>query len=132
MADAGVTIQDEGWVSQGAQTAATGTFVSYLNTNLASADAISLTLNGRPSQIVDAQGNLLPVRNETNELIVGGVGLAAMLAVGFFLVQRWRTPALDDSTLGPVQQAAVATAAPKPDPARGKQSDPAAGHCRAG
>ncbi len=114
MADAGVTIQDEGWVSQGAQTAATGTFVSYLNTNLASADALSLTLNGRPSQIVDAQGNLMPVRNETNELIVGGVGLAAMLAVGFFLVQRWRTPALDDFALDSVQQAAVATAAPKP------------------
>lgn len=90
MADAGVTISDGSWVSQGAQTTSSGSFLSYVNTELVGADALSLTLDGRPSQITDAQGNVLPARNQTNELIVGGVALAAMLAVGFFLVQRWR------------------------------------------
>lgn len=91
MANAGVEITESEWVSQGAQATASGSFVSYVNTNLAGADAVSLTLDGRPTQITDTQGNALPVRNQTNELIVGGVALAAMLAVGFFLVQRWRT-----------------------------------------
>lgn len=90
MADAGVNITESEWISQGAQATASGSFVSYVNTNLAGATAVSLTLDGRPSQILDSQGNALPVRNETNELIVGGVALAAMLVVGFFLVQRWR------------------------------------------
>lgn len=91
MADAGVNITDSAWVSQGAQATASGSFVSYINSSLAEADAVSLTLDGRPTQILDAQGNALAVRSETNELIIGGVALAAMLAVGFFLVQRWRT-----------------------------------------
>ncbi|WP_420641374.1 c-type cytochrome [Candidatus Leptofilum sp.] len=102
MADAGVQISDENWASQGAQATASGSFVSYINTNLANADAISMTLDGRPTQIFDAQGNALPVRNETNELIVGGVALAAMLAVGFFLVQRWRTAPAGQTSVGPV------------------------------
>jgi hypothetical protein len=91
MANAGVAITDESWVSQGTQSAGSGSFVSYVNTELADADALNLTLDGRPTQITDAEGNTLPVRNQTTELIVGGVALAAMLAVGFFLVQRWRT-----------------------------------------
>lgn len=91
MADAGVNVTGSDWVSQGSQTTTSGSFVSYVNTNAAGADSISLTLDGRPTQITDSQGNALPVRNQTNELIIGGVALAAMLAVGFFLVQRWRT-----------------------------------------
>ncbi|WP_420628683.1 c-type cytochrome [Candidatus Leptofilum sp.] len=112
MADAGVQIADERWVSQGEQATAGGSFVSYVNNDLANADAISLTLDGRPSQIFDAQGNALPVRNETNELIVGGAALAGMLAVGFFLVQRWRTAPVGQGSAGSVSQPAAAPPRP--------------------
>ncbi|MBK8903738.1 MAG: c-type cytochrome [Anaerolineaceae bacterium] len=109
MADAGVTITGSDWVSQGAQATASGSFVSYVNTSLAGTDAVSLTLDGRPSQIMDAQGNALAVRNETNELIVGGVALVAMLAVGFFLVQRWRAyPEMETAAAGETHAVVVA------------------------
>ena len=95
LADAGVMIIDGGWVSQGNQDTPGGSFQNYINNDLTTADSLSLTLDGRPSQIIDAQGNPLPAPNRTNELIIGGVALAAMLAVGFFLVQRWQAePAL--------------------------------------
>lgn len=91
MADVGVNIDEADWVSQGAQTTPGGSFVGYINDNIAQSNALSLTLNGRPTQVVDAQGNPLPVRNQNNELIVGGAVLAIMLGIGFYFVQRWRT-----------------------------------------
>lgn len=119
MADAGVSVTDANWVSQGAQATTSGSFVSYSNSTLAGSDAISLTLDGRPSQIMDAQGNVLPVRNQTNELIVGGVALAGMLAVGFFLVQRWRTaPVQSQTSAGAVPQVAIV-----PQPRRTKPNE---------
>ncbi|GJM39820.1 MAG: hypothetical protein DHS20C20_01020 [Ardenticatenaceae bacterium] len=114
MADAGVEITEGAWVSQGAQATAGGSFVSYVNSNLTNANAINLTLDGDPTQIFDAQGNAVAVRNETNELIVGGIALAGMLAVGFFLVQRWRTAPVAQTSAGPVSQPVVA----KPRPVR--------------
>lgn len=106
MADAGVTITNDSWISQGAQSTSNGSILSYTNTDLVGADALNLTLDGRPTQITDAAGNTLSARNQTSELIIGGVALAAMLAVGFFLVQRWRTfPA--------VQTDSVAVAVPR-------------------
>lgn len=111
MADAGVKITDGAWVSQGAQATASGSFVSYINSDLANADAINMTLDGRPNQIFDAQGNALAVRNETNELIVGGVALAGMLAVGFFLVQRWRATPAAQTSAGSFSQPVASTPA---------------------
>ncbi|MCP4418119.1 MAG: hypothetical protein GY805_15965 [Chloroflexi bacterium] len=90
IAEVGVTITGEGWEFQGAQSTATGSYLGYINNSIVQADVLSLTLNGRPTQIVDTQGNPLPVRNRTNELIIGGVVLAMMLGVGLFFVQRWR------------------------------------------
>ena len=112
MADAGVTISDESWMSQGAQATTSGSFVSYIYTGLAEEGALSLTLDGEPTQVVDALGNAVPVRNQTTELLVGGLALAGMLAVGFFLVQRWRaTPALQADTAVLPQMSAPQTPA---------------------
>lgn len=114
MADAGVEITDSNWVSQGTQATANGAFTSYINADLTASDAVSLTLDGRPTQIMDAQGNALPVRNETNELIVGALALAAMLGVGFFLVQRWRAApaAATSAPVMPIRQTAAPTRRP--------------------
>ncbi len=122
MADAGVTITGESWVSQGAQATGSGSFVSYVNTELATADALNLTLDGRPTQVTDVAGNTLPVRNQTTELIVGGVALAAMLAVGFFLVQRWRTPAAQTDSVT-MSQPPAAAPAPRRKPAPSPSDD---------
>jgi mono/diheme cytochrome c family protein len=123
MADAGVTITDDNWISQGTQATAGGSFISYVNTTLAGADSINLTLDGSPSQIMDVQGNTLPMRNQTNELIIGGLALAGMLAVGFFLVQRWRSaPVMDAGSASvPVHQATVV--APPRQTSRGSEDD---------
>jgi mono/diheme cytochrome c family protein len=91
MAEVGVTITDSGWEFQGSQPTPTGSFLGYINNNIAGANAVSLTLDGRPTEIVDAQGNPVPVRDQTNELIIGGAVLAITLAVGFYLIRRWRT-----------------------------------------
>ncbi len=101
MADVGVVVDDESWIAQGTQATGAGSFLSYMNSDIVAADALNVSLNGRPTQVTDAAGNVLPVRDETSELIVGGLALAGMLAVGFFLVQRWRT--------APVLQAAAVT-----------------------
>jgi len=122
MADAGVEITDSSWVSQGTQATTSGAFISYINSDLTASDSVSLTLDGSPSQIMDAMGNTLPVRNETNELIVGGVALAAMLAVGFFLVQRWRTAPVAATSAAPVPVRRAA-APPQPRPARPAGND---------
>jgi hypothetical protein len=116
MANAGVDVTDESWVSQGAQSTGSGSFVSYINTELANADALNLTLDGRPTQITDAAGNALPVRNQTTELIVGGVALAAMLAVGFFLVQRWRTSPVGQTDSVTISQPPAVAPPRKPAP----------------
>ncbi len=109
LADAGVTITDGGWVSQGTQETTSGSFQNYINNDLGTADALNLTLDGRPRQIVDTQGNAITPRDQTSELVIGGVALAAMLAVGFFFVQRWRSqPTTAEATIAemPVQRAA--------------------------
>jgi hypothetical protein len=119
MADAGVSITDESWVSQGAQATGSGSFVSYVNTGLSNVDALNLTLDGRPTQITDVAGNTLPVRNQTTELIVGGVALAAILAVGFFMMQRWRTSPVGQTDSVTISQAPVAAPPRKPAPSPG-------------
>ena len=88
---AGVEIIGEDWVFQGVQETISGTFEGYINSQLTNADVLSLTLDGRPAQIIDAQGNPIAARNQNSELFIGGIGLTLALAVGFFFAQRWRT-----------------------------------------
>ena len=90
--DVGVTLEQEAWVSQGAQTLSEGTFLSYGRSGLQAGDAITLTLNGRPERVVDAQGNALLVRDETTELVAGGVALLLVAAVAVYMVRTWQRP----------------------------------------
>lgn len=87
----GVELIGEDWVFQGVQETVSGTFEGYTNSQLGNAAALGFTLDGRPTQIIDSQGNPIAARNQNSELLLGGGGLVLALAVGLFFIQRWRT-----------------------------------------
>jgi len=91
LTDDGVTVGGDGWLSQGAQTTSGGTFISYINSSLVGAEALSIELDGRPRELFDSQGNTVAVRNDSQELIVGLSVLGLALIAGVFLVRKWQT-----------------------------------------
>jgi mono/diheme cytochrome c family protein len=98
--DAGVSLEQEAWVSQGAQTLSEGTFLSYGRSGLQPGEAIMLTLNGRPQRVVDAQGNALLVRDEREELIAGGGALLVVVAVAIYTIHAWQRPGPAPAAVG--------------------------------
>lgn len=88
----GVTIEGDGWVLQGEQALSGGSFMAYFNGDLQQATALSLALNGRVQQLVDSSGNALLVRNESQELLIGGVALLVAVVLSVWLWQRWQQP----------------------------------------
>lgn len=92
--DVGIIIEDDGWVAQGSQTTPGGEILSYLNPDMAGADALNLTLDGRPRQIAAGeQGGSFLVRDNQTELIVGVVSLLIILAIAAWFIHKWRNPA---------------------------------------
>lgn len=92
--DNGVTITDDAWINQGAQTSMGGSFNAYSLPDLTGQDALNMTLEGAPQEVVtDAQGGRVLVRDETAEILIGAVAFAAAIGVAFFLGRRWHTPA---------------------------------------
>lgn len=91
--NSGVTLETEdGWQLQGQQDMGTaGSFLSYANVNLGGETALSFTLDGRPSPVTPAQGNVIAPRNETAELIIGGASLLIVLGAAIFVVNGWRS-----------------------------------------
>lgn len=92
MPDVGVELSGDGWQSEGAQALPGGSYLAYVNSGLAGSDALSLELNGRAEQLVDAQGNAVLVRDESQELIVGMAALGLTLLAGVFFVRQWQQP----------------------------------------
>jgi mono/diheme cytochrome c family protein len=88
--DSGVRLSGEGWESQGSQQMASGAFAAYMNNDLAGATSLYLELDGRPTQLADAQGNTMLVRNDSQELIIGLVALGIVGALAVVMVNRWR------------------------------------------
>jgi mono/diheme cytochrome c family protein len=89
--DAGVELSGEGWVAQGEQPLSSGTFLAYMNSSLAEADALSMELDGRPRQISDTQGNAVAVRDSNQEIIIGVVALGLSLMVAAVMVRKWQS-----------------------------------------
>lgn len=107
--DNGVRLEGDGWVSQGNQALASGSFATYMNNNLAGATALNLELDGRARTMVDAQGNAVLARsNSTQELVIGVTALGLVLAAGVVLVRKWQAPPDLDQE---VQQLLLAIAA---------------------
>ncbi|MCA9924837.1 MAG: cytochrome c [Anaerolineales bacterium] len=95
MPDAGVELEAQGWALTSRDEFSGGTFLNYTNSNMTGVDALSFVLNGEPEQVFDVQGNVMPVRNETNDLIIGGASLLVAVGAAIFMVQSWRTQADD-------------------------------------
>ncbi|MCP4362271.1 MAG: cytochrome c [Chloroflexi bacterium] len=90
LTDDNVTVGGDGWQSQGAQTTGGSTFISYMNSSLTGAEALSMELDGRPHQLSDSQGNTIATRNDTQELIIGLSAFGLALIAGLFLVRKWQ------------------------------------------
>ncbi len=88
--DVGVRLGGEGWQSQGNQQMGSGSFVAYSYSNSANPESLLLELNGRPTQLADAQGNTMLARNDTQELIIGLVALGIAGAAMMVVVKKWR------------------------------------------
>lgn len=96
--DNGVRLGGDGWQSQGSQQMGSGSFVAYSNNNLAGAEALLVELNGRPTQLADAQGNTMLVRNDAQDLIIGLVVLGMAGALAVVMVKKWREGAPAEAT----------------------------------
>ena len=96
--DAGVEVSGAGWTSAGAQdTGAGDVFLTYANNDVLNATEVEIVLAGEPERVVvgGSQGNSL-VRNENNELIIGGAALAVIVGAAIFMVNQWRNQVVDD------------------------------------
>lgn len=99
MMDVGVRLVEEAaWVFQGAQQmGAQGSVLSYGRGPLAAGDALSFALNGRPQIVTDSAGNLVAVRDEGAELIIGAAALLAVVVGAGLTVRAWRGAAPADA-----------------------------------
>lgn len=75
----GVSLAGSDWTSAGTQQLSGGTYAGY--TGVPSGGRLNFTLNGRPELVTDTEGNTLLVRNQTSELVIGGLALILSLVV---------------------------------------------------
>ncbi len=98
--DAGVAIKGNGWIAQDTQTSEFGDILSYVNPDMAAADALTLELDGRPREITSREqsGSAL-TRDGQTELITGIISLLTALAIAAWFTHKWRRsePQLADS-----------------------------------
>ncbi len=90
MPDAGVAPNEAEWEFQRQDDFGGGNFNNYSRSPFAIGESINLTFDDRPTLVADPQGNIQQVRNETNELIVGGAALLIAVGAAVFMVQQWR------------------------------------------
>jgi hypothetical protein len=95
--DSGVTVSGAGWTRQGEQENERGRYVTYVAPGLPAGTAIQLTLEGRPNQVFNADGNLVLARNQPLELAVGVLVLLGTVAGGLVLLRRWQGPDTGDT-----------------------------------
>jgi mono/diheme cytochrome c family protein len=94
--DVGVRLSGDAWAAQGAEQLPSGEFYSYVHPAVIAGEALTLQLDGRPSQIADAAGNIIQARNENNELIIGSTVLLLVLIAAGFTVRSWQNPPLSE------------------------------------
>jgi len=90
MPDAGVAPNGAEWEFLRQDDFGGGNFNSYAHVPFAIDERVNLTFDDRPTLVADPQGNIQLVRNETNELIVGGAALLLAVGTAVFMVKQWR------------------------------------------
>ncbi|MCA9952149.1 MAG: hypothetical protein KDE48_21005, partial [Anaerolineales bacterium] len=108
LSDVGVSLEDNAWIQQETTSmGAAGNFLTYQRPGLAAGDAVSFSLAGEPEQraVVDANGNSAVVRDDTVELLLGGLALMVVVVAGLFLVRSWLETA--DSTTPDAEDAQI-------------------------
>jgi mono/diheme cytochrome c family protein len=106
----GVTLTGSNWVFQGTQDTERGPYDSYAGAGVAAGEALNLALEGRPRLVFDAAGNRVLSRNQTAELVVGGLALLGVLAGTLVVLRVWQRPAA-----APSPDAPDSSALPNPD-----------------
>lgn len=91
LSNAGVELTEgDGWTSMGIQSIEGGSFLSYARPGLAAGDSFSFELSGRPRATTTTTGTAGLVRDQNQELIIGGVALVAVAAAAVYLVRSWQ------------------------------------------
>lgn len=91
MPDVGVSLANEAeWVNQGAQVISEGAFVSFTRGPIPAGEALTISLSGQPDEQTSSNSNSTLIRNQNQELLIGGVALAFSLAGAVYLWQRWQ------------------------------------------
>lgn len=102
MPDVGVTLANEAeWVSQGAQVISEGAFLSFTRELIPAGDSLAISLSGQPEVATSSTGNASLVRNQNQEMLIGGIALAFSLAGAVYLWQRWQQTNDDNETAEP-------------------------------
>ncbi len=95
--DSGVALAGERWLLLGSEGAGEqgsgGSFLSYTGAGLEAGEAVNLLLEGRPRLVYDAEGNLILSRNQSLELILGGLALLVAVAGAWVAIRAWQRPA---------------------------------------
>lgn len=102
MPDVGVTLANEAeWVSQGAQVISEGAFLSFTRELIPAGDSLAISLSGQPEVATSSTGNAIVIRNQNQEMLIGGIALAFSLAGAVYLWQRWQQTNDDNETAEP-------------------------------
>lgn len=95
--EVGVRLDGAAWTMQGSEELPGGIYTSYTHLPTTEGEALALQLNGRPNLVTDSSGNIIPIRNQTRELIIGSSALLIALAAAAYTVRTWQKPALPSS-----------------------------------
>lgn len=92
MPDVGVELaEEEQWLAREPQTMGeAGTFLNYSQPGVAAGESVAFTLEGEPQQMTIGSSGAVAVRDQTNELLIGGGVLLLAVAVGLYAVRLWR------------------------------------------
>ncbi|MBK8985660.1 MAG: c-type cytochrome [Chloroflexi bacterium] len=93
MPDAGVTASGAGFENRGVQDMGGSRFATYNRVDVPPDTTLELALNGRPQITTTSASSAIAPRNQTSDLIIGGVFLVVVVGLAGFTVRSWRAAA---------------------------------------
>lgn len=87
-----VSLEGEGFVSQGVQNMGGNEFIAYTNGGLAPGDTLVASLQGQPDFSGAAGGSaaVVPAQNQTLEMVIGGLALLVVGITAVLTIRTWR------------------------------------------